>query len=264
LHNTWGIFLLERIFGATITNSDGRLIPTRFIGEQHVKEDLGRIPTVQDWLEFIVPKPWMLRKGKPLGDPLRADETPTCSKPIDVVVNIHGGMVQDICCRNPELRVIVVDWDNAGAPEDDPRFVNVASDSGREQVAYVADYPVTAFLHLTGTDVERALCLAGISLETTADVQTPTLHRQEISSTRSTLTVAELVARLERLSQSSPWGRDTCVCICLEGEGYLNVTEVVIERDPDGAVILLKPLCGNKPNVHGDLIENGPSQVTGL
>src|SRR5690606_39269897 len=28
---------------------------------QHVLEDLGRIPTVQDWLSCLTPQPWMLR-----------------------------------------------------------------------------------------------------------------------------------------------------------------------------------------------------------
>ncbi|QDU74660.1 hypothetical protein Pan97_16720 [Bremerella volcania] len=63
-HHAEGIFLLERLFGVTITNSDGRSIPVRFIGEQHVKEDLGRIPTAQDWLEHLAPAPWMMKRGK--------------------------------------------------------------------------------------------------------------------------------------------------------------------------------------------------------
>ena len=63
-HHAEGIFLAERIFGVTITNSVGRQIHTRFIGEQHVKEDLDWIPTVQDWLRHLRPAPWMLRAGK--------------------------------------------------------------------------------------------------------------------------------------------------------------------------------------------------------
>ncbi|MEZ6124027.1 MAG: hypothetical protein R3C49_12755 [Planctomycetaceae bacterium] len=35
------------------------MIPVRFIGEQHVKDDLGWIPTVKDWLQHIQPQPWM-------------------------------------------------------------------------------------------------------------------------------------------------------------------------------------------------------------
>ena len=58
-HHTEGIFLCEKIFGVTITNSEGKEIPVRYIGEQHVKEDLGRIPTAQDWLTQIKPERWM-------------------------------------------------------------------------------------------------------------------------------------------------------------------------------------------------------------
>ena len=40
-HHSEGIFLCEEIFGITITNSEGKQIAVRHIGEQHVKEDLG-------------------------------------------------------------------------------------------------------------------------------------------------------------------------------------------------------------------------------
>jgi len=53
--NAEGIFLAERIFGVAIINSGGKRVPVRYVGEQHVKEDLGRIPTVQDWLSQIRP-----------------------------------------------------------------------------------------------------------------------------------------------------------------------------------------------------------------
>ena len=48
----------------TITLSTGRVLPVRFIGEQHVLEDLGRVPTVADWLGRIQPESWMLGRGK--------------------------------------------------------------------------------------------------------------------------------------------------------------------------------------------------------
>lgn len=58
-HHTEGIFLAERLFGVTIDNRDGITVPVRYIGEQHVKEDLGRIPSTQDWLSRIRPERWM-------------------------------------------------------------------------------------------------------------------------------------------------------------------------------------------------------------
>ena len=63
-HYTDGIFLAERLFGPIICNSAGRPVPTRALGEQHLKEDLGRIPTVQDWLECLTVQPWMMRPGR--------------------------------------------------------------------------------------------------------------------------------------------------------------------------------------------------------
>jgi len=53
--------MAETIFGPTITLSSGRVIPTRWIGEQHVTEDLGFIPSFADWVKCIRPEPWMGR-----------------------------------------------------------------------------------------------------------------------------------------------------------------------------------------------------------
>ena len=49
-HHSEGIFLLETFVNATLMNSAGRVVSVSFIGEQHVLEDLGRIPTVAHWL----------------------------------------------------------------------------------------------------------------------------------------------------------------------------------------------------------------------
>jgi hypothetical protein len=58
--------LCERIFGGAITNSEGKQVPVRYVGEQHVREDLGRIPTAQDWLSQI--KPARRMYGRDLGN----------------------------------------------------------------------------------------------------------------------------------------------------------------------------------------------------
>ena len=69
-HHTFGIFEAERVFGAAITNSDGKAVPVRWIGEQHVREDCGGIiPTPADWLQSIAHQPWMTKPGKMVGDP---------------------------------------------------------------------------------------------------------------------------------------------------------------------------------------------------
>jgi hypothetical protein len=63
-HHSLGIFWAEEKFGVTITNSDGKQVPVRLIGEQHVTEDCGFIPTVQDWLKNIPHEPWQIKTQK--------------------------------------------------------------------------------------------------------------------------------------------------------------------------------------------------------
>lgn len=60
-HHAEGIFMAETLFGPTITLSSGGAIPTRWVGEQHVIEDLGFIPSFADWVKCIRPEPWMGR-----------------------------------------------------------------------------------------------------------------------------------------------------------------------------------------------------------
>ncbi len=64
-HHAEGIFMLEAIFGESLVNADGRVVPVRLVGEQHVREDLGSIPSFADWARLITPQAWMLR-GNPL------------------------------------------------------------------------------------------------------------------------------------------------------------------------------------------------------
>ena len=59
LHNSWGIYIAERIFGHNIMNSDHRAISVRDICEKHIIEDMGRIPTVQDYLQGMPFYDWL-------------------------------------------------------------------------------------------------------------------------------------------------------------------------------------------------------------
>jgi hypothetical protein len=58
-HHAQGIYESARVFGQTITLSTGRVIPTRWVGEQHVIEDCGYMPSLADWCRTIRPEPWM-------------------------------------------------------------------------------------------------------------------------------------------------------------------------------------------------------------
>lgn len=96
-HHSEGIFQLEQVFGAAIDvrvgtrcpgcgeSSKGDLthkkgckspinmleaifkkVPTRWVGEQHVTEDHGFIPTAADWLRCIAAEDWMSKGARPL------------------------------------------------------------------------------------------------------------------------------------------------------------------------------------------------------
>lgn len=53
LHNAWGIYMAQLVFGQVRVNSAGREYSVRDIGEDHVLEDLGTIPTLNQVVECI-------------------------------------------------------------------------------------------------------------------------------------------------------------------------------------------------------------------
>ena len=59
LHSSFGIFIVEQVFGVYIVNSNGKEVNTRDIAEEHVIQDLGMIPTVENWLTKMPIEPWM-------------------------------------------------------------------------------------------------------------------------------------------------------------------------------------------------------------
>jgi len=62
-HHAEGCFAAEKEFGQTITNSDGKAVPVRLIAEKHIIEDLGFIPSFEDWIKNVRITSWM-RKGQ--------------------------------------------------------------------------------------------------------------------------------------------------------------------------------------------------------
>ena len=67
-HHSEGIFEAEKIFGKSFTNSDGKTVYTRYVGEQHVKEDCNNyIPSAKEWMTCIIgnQRPsWMMKALK--------------------------------------------------------------------------------------------------------------------------------------------------------------------------------------------------------
>ena len=75
-HHAEGIFWCEEKFGVVIVNSKGREVPTRLIGEQHVKEDCGFIPSMQRWLLSMRVDDWMVKmpeSTKPIYEELKQE-----------------------------------------------------------------------------------------------------------------------------------------------------------------------------------------------
>lgn len=59
LHSAFGIYIVEKVFGTFIVNSDNVKVMTRDIAEDHIIQDLGKIPSVQDWLSNMELQQWM-------------------------------------------------------------------------------------------------------------------------------------------------------------------------------------------------------------
>lgn len=64
-HHSEGIFQCEKIFGHSFLNSDNKLVFTRYVAEQHVKEDCyNYIPSAKEWIIAMDSKEkpvWILR-----------------------------------------------------------------------------------------------------------------------------------------------------------------------------------------------------------
>lgn len=75
-HHAPGVQWAIEKFGHAILNSNGVSIPVKEIAEQHIMEDCGYIPTIQDWLKPLAssPEKWMLRVGTKTIQPLVIQE----------------------------------------------------------------------------------------------------------------------------------------------------------------------------------------------
>lgn len=63
-HHSQGIQDAVALFGDTITNAQGRQVPTALLARQHVVEDLGFVPTLEHYLELLHCPRWASRPAK--------------------------------------------------------------------------------------------------------------------------------------------------------------------------------------------------------
>ena len=63
-HHSLGVEECVERFGDYIINSNNKKVPVKTIGEQHIMEDCGYIPSVSDWLINLQPKRFMMDAKK--------------------------------------------------------------------------------------------------------------------------------------------------------------------------------------------------------
>ena len=59
LHSSFGCFIVEQIFGRTRVNSSGKVYSPRDVAEDHIQQDLGFVPTMEQYLKNMTIEGWM-------------------------------------------------------------------------------------------------------------------------------------------------------------------------------------------------------------
>ena len=90
-----------------------------------------------------------------VGEFFVAAETTAPSKP-KVVLNISGGVLQDVFSSDPTVAVAIVDWDTEGSDPLEDGIVEILDGRGGTQLANVAECPVLPLTDLAGTETEAA------------------------------------------------------------------------------------------------------------
>jgi hypothetical protein len=83
-----------------------------------------------------------------------------------VVLNISGGVLNDVFGSDSAMTVALVDWDTEGCEPSDNGIVEISDGRGGTQLANVVEYPVQPLEQLTGTETETALKAAGLETPT--------------------------------------------------------------------------------------------------
>lgn len=58
-HSAFGIYIVEKVFGPLITLANGKQVSVRDIAEDHVIQDMGRIPAASEWFDAMEIQAWM-------------------------------------------------------------------------------------------------------------------------------------------------------------------------------------------------------------
>ena len=77
-----------------------------------------------------------------------------------LVINVYGGLVQEVFSSDPDLEVLLVDWDLEPAEAAHPSVVHVLVEGRHSQPAYVTPLSVQTLAALQGTQVAAAIDVA--------------------------------------------------------------------------------------------------------
>ena len=59
LHSAFGAGIAEQVFGKTRTNSQGKEYSVRQVVLDHIEQDLGFVPSLDDYIKNMQMQPWM-------------------------------------------------------------------------------------------------------------------------------------------------------------------------------------------------------------
>lgn len=111
-----------------------------------------------------------------VGEFFVASETTVPPKP-KIVLNISGGVLQDVFGSDPTIAVALVDWDTEGSDPSENDIIEIPDGRGGTQLAAVAEYPVLPLTDLAGTETEAALKAAGLNWSMEAGPTTDVVRR---------------------------------------------------------------------------------------
>ena len=118
-----------------------------------------------------------------------AKETVSTAAP-KIVLNMSGGLVQEVFASDPAITVALVDWDTEGCDPSDNGIVEIPDGRGGTQLAHVAECPVEPLEQLAGTETEAALKAAGLALTLPADCGRAVACKIQLPCYGITLTLA--------------------------------------------------------------------------
>lgn len=156
-------------------------------------------------LETALSKPGILSEygNLTVGEFFAAKE-PTAPPVPKIVLNLSGGVLQDVFGSDSAIAVTLVDWDVEGCSPSDSNIVELPDVRGGTHPASVAEYPVWPLEQLAGTETEAALKAAGLALAPSAD-RTVTrrwvLYRIDTNSVLTTRTYESYDEAAEDASQ---------------------------------------------------------------